>query len=143
MEMVKEVVNHPTEQLRTPNFAFELTQEAAQKNNLLLSKQNFILDEALNSQQGTPLECQTSVSSVFLAHELCAHDGPTAAIAPRWNASQAVTFRPSLPHQWPALTRAGQESGLVTYMEPKEMSGMEGRHICTIRPLWTRAARVL
>mmetsp|Transcript_13224 Transcript_13224/g.28024 ORF Transcript_13224/g.28024 Transcript_13224/m.28024 type:complete len:842 (+) Transcript_13224:3970-6495(+) len=56
MEVVEKVINSPVEKLKAPDFAFELSQEAAQKNYLILSKHNFNLDEALKSQKGTPLE---------------------------------------------------------------------------------------
>jgi len=56
VEVVKRVINQPAEELRAPAFAFELSQEAAQKNHLLLANHKFNLDEALNSQKGTPLE---------------------------------------------------------------------------------------
>ncbi len=52
---IKEVISEESPALNKPEFAFELTREAALKNYLVLKKYNLHLGKALEAQKDTPL----------------------------------------------------------------------------------------
>ncbi len=90
-EVIARVLASPSERLRAPDFAFELTQEAAQKNFILLSKYNFNIKEALQSQRGTPLEYGSEFRKVEVLQELF-------GMHPNWGRLESILRRGS---SWP------------------------------------------
>ena len=53
---VRKVSRKASREMRMPEFSFELTSEAAEKNLMVLKKYKYNLEEALAAQAGTPLE---------------------------------------------------------------------------------------
>ena len=79
LELVKKTIALPSRPMKKPEFEFQLTSEAANRNFLVLRKYDFDIKTALKAQEGTPLEYGSEfrlareLEPIFQSHPMWGH----------------------------------------------------------------------